>query len=261
MTDVTNLHEKPLRSNFTEPYLELDPEKVLFEVYEDRTIYEEWVDIPDYEGYYQMSNFSRVKSLPRYKSPTLTILKQSKPIKYLMVRLIKNYVKGGCQTHQLMAICFLGHVPCGHKTIVDHKDNDNLNNRLSNLQLITHRLNASKDKKGGTSRYTGVCWNKKKKKWIAQIFFNGKSTHLGYFKNEKTAGEYYKKALLAIEKGEEFDIKRRVPASSFKGVYKGYNGKWSAAISIDKKQNYLGTFETEAEAIEAVKQARAKINQ
>ena len=40
---------------------------------------------------------------------------------------------------------------------------ENFQNRLENLQLISHRLNSSKDRKNGTSKYTGVFWDKQKK--------------------------------------------------------------------------------------------------
>ena len=48
-----------------------------------------------------------------------------------------------------------------HKLVVDHINNDPLDNRLENLQLISHRYNLSKDKKGGSSKFTGVSWDKR----------------------------------------------------------------------------------------------------
>ena len=53
-------------------------------------------------------------------------------------------------------MAFFGHVPGGYKIVVDHIDNNRLNNHVSNLQLITQRENSSKDRKNGTSQYTGV---------------------------------------------------------------------------------------------------------
>lgn len=58
--------------------------------------------------------------------------------------------KGGQKNkkvHQLMAMAFLGHKPDGTtRVVVDHVDNNPLNNRLDNLQLISNRENVSKDK-------------------------------------------------------------------------------------------------------------------
>ena len=96
--------------------------------------------------------------------------------------------------HQIVAIAFLNHTPNGLKAVVDHIDNNPLNNELGNLQIITHRKNLSKDKKG-SSKYTGVCWYESRKKWIAGIRVNGKKKHLGYFTNEEEAAEAYQKAL------------------------------------------------------------------
>ena len=96
--------------------------------------------------------------------------------------------------NQIMAIAFLSHKPCGHKIVVDHIDNNKLNNKLYNLQLITHRENISKDKKG-SSKYTGVCWHKIKNKWQSSIAINGKIKYLGIFTNEIEAAQAYQNEL------------------------------------------------------------------
>ena len=165
-----------------------------------------WKDIPDYEGIYQVSNLGRIKSLERkiwnvknnsYSKLKCKILKQSLTGKgYLAVNLHKNGIKKTKTIHVLVAICFLGHKQSGMKGfIVDHKDNIKTNNKLSNLKLITNRKNLSKNKKG-TSKYTGVSWNKNKNKWIAQIYMNGKNKNLGYFDNEYSAHIKYQQELM-----------------------------------------------------------------
>ena len=82
--------------------------------------------------------------------------------------------------------------------IVDHIDNNKTNNTLSNLQVITNRENCSKDKKDGTSMFTGVSWHKNVKKWCATIHMNGKSNHLGYFVDEIEAAKEYQLALKSL---------------------------------------------------------------
>lgn len=87
------------------------------------------------------------------------------------------------------------------KLVVDHIDNNKLNNHYSNLQLITQRLNVSKDlkKSSMSSSYVGVTWKKSHKKWQASIKINGKKKHLGLFDNEDQAHEAYQSALLRLE--------------------------------------------------------------
>jgi len=68
-------------------------------------------------------------------------------------------------------------------------------NKLSNLQIITNRLNLSKDKKS-FSGLTGVTYNKKLNKWVSRISINGKRKHLGVFKNKEDAYLCYKNEFL-----------------------------------------------------------------
>lgn len=162
-------------------------------------------DIPGYEGIYQVSNLGRVKSLPReiWKNGFyITKEKILKPnignIKYCYVILYKNLQKKTIRVHQLVAMAFLNHTPCGHKLHVDHIDNNPLNNQLDNLQIISARLNSSKDRKNGTSKYIGVSWSKVMKKWLSCIVLNGKIKVLGYFEDELEASEKYNNFLKTI---------------------------------------------------------------
>ena len=119
---------------------------------------------------------------------------------YHRVKLCINGVGSRYTVHQLVAIAFLGHIINGHKTVVDHVDNDKTNNIVDNLQLITNRHNCSKDIKNKTSKYTGVSYNKRyKNKWVAQIQVNGKKVDIGRFTTESEAGEAYQKHLQEIQ--------------------------------------------------------------
>jgi hypothetical protein len=101
---------------------------------------------------------------------------------YLMVGLLRGGKRKGYLVHVLVAMAFLGHEPNGHNMVVDHIDNDKLNNKLENLQVITQRENLSKDRVGYSSKYVGVCWVKRENVWKASIYINGERKHLGYFK-------------------------------------------------------------------------------
>jgi hypothetical protein len=164
---------------------------------------ETWKDIKGYESKYQVSDLGRVKSLARFGSDGRKvkerILRAGKTKRgYYLVVLFKDGKGSSKSVHQLVAIAFLRHEPNGYKDlIVDHIDHNPLNNRLENLQLITNRLNLSKDKKG-TSKYTGVSWNKGNKSWHSQIKINSKTIYLGGFKTELEASRAYQKALKQI---------------------------------------------------------------
>ena len=152
-----------------------------------------WKDISGYDGYYQISNLGRVKSLRFNKSK---ILKQRlNTAGYLCIGLSNKSKSLRYSIHQLVAIGFLNHKPNGFKLVVDHINNIKTDNRVENLQIITNRENCSKDKKEGTSKYVGVCLYNKNNKWRSKIYINGKRKHLGMFNTELEAHLAYQNAL------------------------------------------------------------------
>jgi hypothetical protein len=159
-------------------------------------IKEIWKDIPGYEGIYQVSNIGNVKSLKFGKEKILKLGMDGKsPRQYYKVILMKDKKKESVKIHKLMAMAFLNHIPCGYKIVVDHINNDRLDNRIENLQLISSRENSSKDKKLGSSKHTGVHFHKNKNKFNANIRINGKKIYLGSFDCEIEASEAYQNAL------------------------------------------------------------------
>ena len=151
---------------------------------------EVWKDIPNFKNY-QVSNLGNVRSL-NYKGTGKTkVLKKTIDTNGRY----KLNLNGTTQRiYVLMAITFLNHKRCGHKRVVDHKDNICTNDKLHNLQVITHRLNATKEKRG-TSKYPGVSLIKSTNKWQATIQINGKNKYLGYYKTEKEAYRAYQTKL------------------------------------------------------------------
>tara|TARA_R110002072_G_C7576964_1_gene501671 strand:- start:22 stop:531 length:510 start_codon:yes stop_codon:yes gene_type:complete len=153
---------------------------------------EEFKDIPNYEGLYQVSDLGRVKSLVRKGCLTEKILRAATDGKgYLTVALSKDGKKKARTIHQLVAATFLNHKPCGHKLVVNHIDHDKLNNKLDNLELDTQRNNSDKKHLKSSSEYTGVCWDKCREKWYAQINVDGKQKYLGRFTAELEASQAY----------------------------------------------------------------------
>lgn len=164
-----------------------------------------WKDVPGYEGLYQVSNLGNIKSLSRLKINGLSsyiskdlIMKQQKDRNgYLYILLHNNNIKI-FKVHQLVAMAFLNHTPCGHKIVVDHINHDKTDNRVENLQLITNRENCSKDVKNKTSKYTGVSWDKHRGRWTSKIKINGNTINLGRYKCELEASEAYQNKLKEI---------------------------------------------------------------
>lgn len=149
--------------------------------------------IPNYPDY-EVSNLGRVKSLKHGKERILKPFTNASG--YLMVSLSDGNYES-LKIHRLMAIVFLGYIPNGNKIVVDHINNIKTDNRLSNLQVITHRKNCSKDKwrKGTSSKYTGVSLHKYSNKWRATFYIKRKQIFLGYFKREEEASEAYQNYL------------------------------------------------------------------
>ncbi len=77
----------------------------------------------------------------------------------------------------------------------DHIDRNPLNCRRSNLRPVPSQkgLRGNAENKsshrGASSQCRGVYWNKRQKKWGAQINSGGKHTYLGYFRSETDAAE------------------------------------------------------------------------
>lgn len=73
--------------------------------------------------------------------------------------------------------------------IIDHINHDKLNNRRSNLRIVTNSQNQmNRDKpKQNTSGVKGVYWHKNKKKWQANIQIDNKLLYLGIFNSKQDA--------------------------------------------------------------------------
>lgn len=80
--------------------------------------------------------------------------------------------------------------------VIDHINNNGLDNRRKNIRKCTWQQNAMnmKPHKDSSSKYKGVFWHKKGKKWSAQIRVNGHRNHLGLFVKEIDAAIAYDNA-------------------------------------------------------------------
>ena len=106
-----------------------------------------WKDIKGYEGYYQISNMGRVKSLERtvwngrgYRKMPEKILKPQKNRNgYLQVPLSKEGTEKKYYIHRLVANAFIPN-PQGLPEI-NHLSEDKTDNRAENLEFCTSQYN------------------------------------------------------------------------------------------------------------------------
>jgi hypothetical protein len=96
-----------------------------------------WRDIPDYEGFYMISDLGRVKSVERKDSLKRVlkqkILKQIKDIRgALQVKLYKKSQMSSQSVHRLVAVVFIKNFK--QQKYIKHKDGNKENNKATNLE-------------------------------------------------------------------------------------------------------------------------------
>jgi len=94
----------------------------------------------------------------------------------------RGYIETGInykryKNHRIIFLMFHGYLP----EIVDHIDNNKLNNKIENLRAATcsQNLQNAKLSKSNTTGIKGVVWEKDRKYWKAQIMVNGKQIRIG----------------------------------------------------------------------------------
>lgn len=177
-----------------------------------------WKDVVGFDNY-QVSSIGRVKTKQR------SFIRTNKSPMTIKEKIKKQYLskKGYCivslnitgdritynkQVHQLVAMAFLGHKPCGHKLVVDHINEDKTDNRVENLQILTNRDNCLKSniirKDVGL---VGVCLAKNNK-YHANIVNLKDRIFIGSFENKEDAKKAYDNALNDILSGNKVTIYR-----------------------------------------------------
>lgn len=110
-----------------------------------------WKDIDGYEGFYQVSNLGRVRSLDRLvtgcgrkglqKAKGQIMKLQARKAGHLDVLLKKNGVEERCWVHRLVANAFIPNPTS--LPIVNHIDSNPKNNEISNLEWCTQKHNVN----------------------------------------------------------------------------------------------------------------------
>lgn len=109
---------------------------------------EKWRTIPNYEGYYEISTFGRIKSIDRdvphpkygFQHRKSRMLKPSLNKKgYLIVVLAKDGMRRAYTVHRLVAKTFLPNT--NNTEVINHKDENKTNNRVDNLEWCSQKYN------------------------------------------------------------------------------------------------------------------------
>ncbi len=120
------------------------------------------------------------------------------------------------QLHRVIWLIVYGRWCSGQ---IDHIDGNGLNNKLSNIREVTNKENARNIRRTSrnTSGATGVCWNKKNKRWRAAIVVDGVKKHLGRLKTllrrEKKLGSFLVSTQITERSGLSNGSHQTKPAS------------------------------------------------
>ena len=88
-------------------------------------------------------------------------------------------------------------IEIGDGLFADHINHNTFDNRKANLRTATQTQNNRNRRKFAVptkSKYKGVYWKPRIKKWVAQIGVDKKVIHLGCFEKEKDAARAYDQA-------------------------------------------------------------------
>jgi len=158
-----------------------------------------WKDIEGFNGFYEISSLGRVKSLSRetfngvayFKIKNRILRPTFRKDGYVITKITFNRKQFTFRNHRLVALYFINNP--FNKTDVNHINSNKSDNNIINLEWATRLENMChfqlKNSKK-TSKFTGVCFNKKEKHFEAYIMINTKSICLGRrFKTEEEAYE------------------------------------------------------------------------
>lgn len=155
---------------------------------ENQVVIERWEPIPGYEGHYYASDLGRIKS---YKCGKVTYLKfglDGNGTGYNYVILTLDKKRRNIKVHRAVMLAFHGYKDMD----VDHINGDTRDNRLENLEYVTHRENV---RRGRTSAKSGRVWplgvSKRHKKFRAHCSYKGQKFNLGTYDTPEEAHDAY----------------------------------------------------------------------
>lgn len=166
----------------------------------------------------------------------------------------KKSVEGGLM-HRVLT-------DAGRGTIVDHINNNGLDNRKINLRFVSKKENGqnrTKAQSNSKSGVLGVNWNKHHGKWEAGIRIDGKRINLGYFSSLDEAKEmvslarakYMTHAPESKDQNKDFSKLMKTgmePQGNNKSNcryvnWSKRNQKWVVQMWVGKEKHYFGYYE------------------
>lgn len=175
--------------------------------YEPDPALEIWKPVVGYEGYYEVSNFGRVRSLDRVVNLSNNVFRPTKgtiihpalkPNGYLHLSLKRDGTKKMFYVHRLVALHFIDN-PCD-KPEVNHIDFDKTNNRVDNLEWTSRSEN---------NRHS-ILHNKARQRLSKEDVLD--------IRRRKAVGESCKDVFASYE--------NQVSFSAFAKAYRGYTWKY-----------------------------------
>lgn len=115
---------------------------------------------------------------------------------------VKSFIRGSPRGTQTRLHRIIMQAP--PDLVVDHIDGNGLNNRRSNLRVVTQRENLINRGKFAprSSRYKGVSFESSRGLWRASIWYGERHHHLGRYSSEEAAYEAY--CIAALKNHGEF---------------------------------------------------------
>lgn len=162
---------------------------------------EVWKDIIGYEGLYQISNFGRVKSMPKNVICTniSTRTQKEKILKpdlmkkgYLRVCLSDKGRELRIMIHRLVYSHFKGPIPNG--LVINHVDMNKQNNNDWNLELNTNRQNTHHFRKS-IKRDLPIGVRRLRGKFQARLNISSKVIYLGVYTTPEEASLVFQQAI------------------------------------------------------------------
>lgn len=192
---------------------------------EEIKIGEVWKDIPNYEGYYQISNLGRIKSVARkvkYQNSYRNVKEKLKKTfigkqGYERVELSKNGKTKKYNVHRIVANVFISN-PLNKET-VNHINGIKTDNRVENLEWATRSENELHAYKIGLAK------NSEKQRNVARLYC--KENKIKSIIQLDLDGNFIKEWKSAREVEEKINISRKNISQCITGKNKTAGGyKW-----------------------------------